>query len=112
MPKPAIHRLLQRLSRRRSGPKLPNSLASAAAISFALTFVSAVIALALGLLPQVTWRIGTDLDAGVVLLMAPMVALLFALVFEVVRTALAGDRALPLPLGTPAMAWSPGRGEG
>jgi len=114
---PPIYRLLKRLSRRRTGPKLSNSMASAAAISFALTFVSAVVAITLGLLPQVTWRLGTDLDSGVILLMTPTVALLFALVFEVVRTALAGDRAQPAPLpnalaANSLAAWSPGRGEG
>jgi putative exporter of polyketide antibiotics len=112
MPKPNLNRLLKRLSRRRGGVKFSNNLASAAAISFALTFVSAIVALTLGLVPKVTLHFGTELDSSVVLLMVPMVALLFALVFEVVRTALAGDRAQPMPEASPLMAWSPGRGEG
>lgn len=112
MAKFPLPRMLKRLAARHRGLRLPNSLASAAAISFSLTFITAIVAIALNLVPAVSLRLSPELDASVILLMVPMAALLFALVFEVVRTALSGEQSQPLQQKAPLMAWSPGRGEG
>lgn len=83
-------------------------LASAAAISFALTFVGAIVALAAGILPIGKLALGPDLDLGVVLLLAPLGALFLALLVETIRAATGPS---PEPRRH-ARDWRPGHGEG
>lgn len=80
---------------------------TSAAIGFAFTFVVTVGAIALGLVPQA--RFGADL--GVILLFAPLVALVLAVIVEVIRAAASPDGLQPSP-DSAFTGWKPGHGEG
>jgi hypothetical protein len=61
------------------------------AIGFSLTFVAAGIAMLVGLLPQGIVVGRSQIDAGVILLFAPLCALTFAILAEAVRATLTGS---------------------
>ena len=87
--------------------------ASVAAISFSLTFVAVSIAMMFGLLPSTAPIFHASLDAGVVLLLAPLCALCAAILVEVLRAALRGLPRVRDPIDAPALSgWRPGQGEG
>ena len=84
---------------------------TSAAIAFALTFVAAVLALALGVLPHLGFGTAASIDPAVVLLFAPLCALVLAVLVEVLRS-LADHPAEANARDTRLVAWRPGRGEG
>jgi hypothetical protein len=100
----------------RRSAKLPAATAvSITAISFAMTFVGASIALLLGLLPAwaSTLALPAGIDVGVVLLSVPLCALVLAMLVEAVRAALAGTPRPYVPRATAALSeWRPGVGDG
>ncbi len=98
------------LSRR---PLFGNALTAATAISFSLTFVVAIVALLLGIIPERSLNIGFGIDTGVLLLFVPLCALVFAILVEVLRTMIGGGfKPDKPPAPNPLSAWRPGHGEG
>ena len=92
------------------------ALTTATLISFSLTFVAAGLALLLGLLPYNSSALASSLgpvDAGVVLLMVPVGALVLAILVEAVRLTIRGPIQIdePKPVGT-LTEWKAGHGEG
>jgi len=93
--------------------RLGNPLTTATAISFSLTFVAGGIALLLGLFPAHAIIGSREVDTGVILLLVPLTALLFAIIVEVVRSILReGLRPAKPRQANPLSAWKPGHGEG
>ena len=76
-------------------------------IGFAFTFVVAVGALGLGVLPEGMF----GADFGVVLLFVPLFALVMAVTLEVTRVGTGEDR-LHSAATPPFTGWKPGHGEG
>ena len=92
-------------------PFSSNAMSAAAAISFSLTFVIAIAAFALGLVPALDF--GGSIETGVVLLFVPLCALVFAILAEAVRGSLARSFKPEAPrAANPLAAWRPGHGEG
>lgn len=95
----------------------PNSAAPKAAtfgtatvISFSLTLLAGAIAVLTGL-PPLDMSLGERVDVGAMLFVAPVLALVLAVVFEAARIAM--SRAdLPEPRRQQAVRWAPGRREG
>lgn len=81
-------------------------------VSFSLTLLGGAIAVLTGLVPlQMLTRV-ERIDLGAVLFVAPILALVLAVVFEATRIALT-RKELPQPRRREAVAnWTPGRGEG
>lgn len=92
------------------------ALTGATVIGFSLTFALAGFALLFGLLPETAELLITrhgPVDAGVVLLLVPLVALVAAMVFHAVRLTLAGPVQMQQPRPARTLTdWQPGRGEG
>ena len=92
-------------------PFSSNAMSAAAAISFSLTFVVAIAAFALGLVPALNF--GGSIETGVVLLFVPLCALVFAILVEAVRGSLARSfKPEAPPTANLLAAWRPGHGEG
>ena len=95
----------------------PNSAARKAAtfgtatvISFSLTLLAGAISVLTGL-PPLDMSLGERVDVGAMLFVAPVLALVLAVVFEAARIAM--SRAdLPEPRRQQAVRWAPGRREG
>lgn len=108
MPRSPVAKLLTTL---RAGAGR-HSLASAAIISFSLTFVGVGLAVLAGYLPAHQVVLQGHVDVEVLLLFVPLCALVFAIVAEVLRSAASGQlRSGARPPMTP-LSWTPGRGEG
>lgn len=96
----------------RSKPAARN-LATIAVISFSLTFVGVSLALLFGILPNSVVALDMPVDMGVVLLIVPLCALVFAMMAEVLRAAVSGvPRAVSHRTATSLSEWRPGHGEG
>ena len=80
-------------------------------VSFSLTILGASIAVLSGLVPLRPMSFAERIDVGSLLFVAPIVALVLAIVFEVTRIALTRPD-LPQPRRQQAVRWSPGRREG
>ena len=93
-----------------------HALTTATVIGFSLTFVGAGVAVLLGLLPDDVSPIASafgPIDSGVVLLLVPLCALVFAMLVEATRLALRGPLQIAQPRPTPVLSeWRPGHGEG
>lgn len=103
--------LAQKLEAQRATATPPErgvGLTAITAISFSLTFVAVSVALLTGLLPPAFDAIRLPVDLGVLLLIVPLCALVFAIVAEVLRSAISDARRPAVD----AAAWRPGRGEG
>ena len=85
------------------------ALTTASVISFSLTLLGASIAVLSGLVP-LHLNHGARVDVGALLFLTPMIALMLALCFEVVRIALRSPE-LPQPRRQQVVRWSPGRRE-
>lgn len=84
---------------------------TATVVSFSLTLLGGAIAVLTGLLPlQMLTRI-ERIDLGAVLFIAPILALVLAVVFEAARIALTRQE-LPQPRQKQVVIWTPGRREG
>ncbi len=80
-------------------------------VSFSLTLLAGAIAVLSGALPLAITRI-ERIDLGAVLFIAPILALVLAVVFEATRIAFT-RKELPQPRRKQAVPhWTPGRGEG
>ena len=79
-------------------------------VSFSLTILGAAIAVLSGLVPLRPMSFAERIDVGSLLFVAPIVALVLAIVFEVTRIALTRPD-LPAPRRQQAVRWSPGRRE-
>jgi hypothetical protein len=89
------------------------SLIAVTAISFSLTFVGVSLALLAGVLPPSFASLQPPVDLGVVLLMVPLFALVFAMMAEALRAALKGTPRPHVHRAVVALnTWQPGRGEG
>ena len=74
---------------RAAQPAAPaGSVSAVATITFALVFLGVIAAFALGALPAEALTFGGNVEAGVVLLFVPLCALIFAVLVEVIRSAL------------------------
>ena len=80
-------------------------------VSFSLTIFVAALAVLGGLVPLKPMSFAERVDVGSLLFVAPIVALVLAIVFEVTRIALTRPE-LPEPRRQQAVRWSPGRREG
>ncbi len=97
---------------RPSLPHLPANLRSAI-VAFVLTMGVVGTALYTGAAENFAARLAQTVDGEVVLLFAPLCALVFALTFEVIRIAV--RNTVPAPHAVRRRAprgWQPGRGEG
>lgn len=91
----------------------PASVSAIASITFALVFLVAIGAFALGALPSEALTFGGNVEAGVVLLFVPLCALIFAVLVEVIRSALTQSFAPRTPrVDNAVLGWRPGHGEG
>ena len=79
-------------------------------VSFSLTVLCASVAVLSGLVPLHSLSLGERVDVGALLFLTPLVALMLAVCFEVVRIALRST-SLPEPRRQQAVRWSPGRRE-
>lgn len=93
-----------------------NALTTVTVIAFSLTFAIAGIALLFGLLPSNASLLSTargSVDAGVVLLVVPLVALVLAILIEATRLTLRGPIRMREPRPARVLSdWTPGHGEG
>ena len=80
-------------------------------VSFSLTLLAGSIAILTGFLPFGTLTRIERIDVGAVLFVAPIVALVLAVVFEATRIALT-RKELPQPRRKEVIQWAPGRREG
>ena len=78
-------------------------------VSFSLTLLGGAIAVLTGLVP-LQMSFGERVDFGAMLFIAPVLALVLAVVFEVVRIAMTRAE-LPEPRRQQEVRWSPGRRE-
>lgn len=89
------------------------SVSAVATITFALVFVGVIAAFVLGALPSEALTFGGNVEAGVVLLFVPLCALIFAVLVEVIRSALTSSFRPHQPRADgPILNWRPGHGEG
>ena len=89
------------------------SMSAIATITFALVFLGVIAAFALGALPAEALTFGGNVEAGVVLLFVPLCALIFAVLVEVIRSALTSGFGAQQPRSDrPMLSWRPGHGEG
>ena len=105
--KPASEKPVSATARRRSAAITTTGIAS-----FSLTLLAGGIGVVSGLIPMAHTSAIQRLDIGALLLAAPIVALLLAVMVEVAYIAL---RSAPLPdpqPATPMLDWQPGRREG
>jgi Mg2+/Co2+ transporter CorB len=89
------------------------SASAVATITFALVFLGVIAAFALGALPSEALTFGGNVEAGVVLLFVPLCALIFAVLVEVIRSALTSSFGPRRPQSEgQVLNWRPGHGEG
>lgn len=86
-------------------------LTTASIASFSITLLTGGIAVLAGLVPLPRLDFAERLDVGLLLFVAPLAALILALVFEVARVALT-FKELPEPRRQQVVRWTPGRREG
>jgi uncharacterized membrane protein len=98
-------------SPRKSADRKARAFTTATIVSFSLTILAASIAILSGLVPLKPMSFAERIDVGSLLFVAPIVALVLAIVFEVTRIALTRPD-LPEPRRQQAVRWSPGRREG
>jgi hypothetical protein len=100
-----------------SEPTSPKAARRAAAfttttiVSFSLTLLGGSIAVLSGLVPLNALSFGERSELGAILFVAPIVALVLAVVFEASRIAFTRAE-LPEPRRQQAVRWAPGRREG
>ena len=82
-----------------------------AIVGFSLTLLIAGLALLGGYMPFKGMSLGARVDLGALLLFAPVCALTFAIVAEVIRIALKSPLTFTEP-ETRRLRWSPGQREG
>lgn len=111
MPKTTSETVAETASKPARRAKRRASLTTASIASFSLTLLAGGIAVLSGLMPLPHLSLAERLDVGALLFVAPLMALVLALVFEVTRIALA-KRELPEPRRQQALRWTPGRREG
>lgn len=113
LPSPATAGAAKTAARAAQPAVQPGSVSAVAAITFALVFLGVIAAFALGALPAETLTFGGNVEAGVVLLFVPLCALIFAVLVEVIRSALTSSFGPPQPRShRPMLNWRPGHGEG
>lgn len=88
-----------------------DAFTTATIVSFSLTLLGASFAILFGLVPLHAVSPLTRIDIGALLFVMPVVALVLAVCFEVIRIALRSPE-LPEPRRRQAVRWSPGRREG
>ncbi|MEO7221721.1 MAG: hypothetical protein ABIY37_04550 [Devosia sp.] len=88
-----------------------NAFTTATVISFSLTLLAGSIAVLANVVPLRALSFGERVDFGAVLFIAPVLALILAVVFEASRIAL-GREALPEPRRQQVVRWTPGHREG
>lgn len=93
--------------RRRRG----DAFTTATIVSFSLTLLCGSFAILFGLVPMHAVSTPMRIDIGALLFVMPVVALVLAVCFEVIRIALRSPE-LPEPRRRQAVRWSPGRREG
>ncbi|MEP7241715.1 MAG: hypothetical protein ABI697_12585 [Devosia sp.] len=86
-------------------------LTSTSVVAFALTLFGAGAAMLMGAVPLRALSTGQVDDAGLLVIMAAIVALILAVCVEVSRIAIS-SRPLPQPRAVRAVRWTPGRREG
>ena len=96
----------------RAAARRARAFTTATVISFSLTLLAGSIAVLANLVPLRTLSLGERIDLGAMLFLAPILALVLAVVFEASRVALTRE-ALPEPRRQQAVRnWTPGRREG
>jgi uncharacterized membrane protein len=88
-----------------------DAFTTATIVSFSLTLLCASFAILFGLVPLRAVSPLMRIDIGALLFVMPVVALVLAVCFEVIRIALRSPD-LPEPRRRQAVRWSPGRREG
>ena len=89
-----------------------NAFTTATVISFSLTLLAGSIAVLANMVPLKALSLGERVDLGAVLFIAPVLALILAVVFEASRIAFSRE-ALPEPRRQQVVRnWTPGRREG
>jgi hypothetical protein len=89
-----------------------NAFTTATVVSFSLTLLAGSIAVFANLVPLETLSFGERIDLGAMLLIAPVLALVLAVIFEASRIALSRS-PLPEPRRQQVVrGWTPGRREG
>ena len=89
-----------------------NAFTTATVVSFSLTLLAAGVAVLTNMVPLRMLTLGERVDLGAMLFVAPVLALVLAVVFETTRIAL---RREPLPeprCHQVVRNWTPGRREG
>ena len=95
-----------------SKKKRAAAFTTATIVSFSLTLLVGAIAVLTNLLPLQSLTRVERIDLGAVLFIAPILALVLAVVFEATRIAFT-RKELPQPRRREAVLhWTPGRGEG
>lgn len=80
-------------------------------VTFSLTLLAGSVAVLANVVPLRNMDLGERIDVGAILFVAPVVALVLAVVFEATRIALRRE-PLPEPRRKQAVVWNPGRREG
>lgn len=98
-------------------PEAPRTKARARAfttatvVTFSLTLLAGSVAVLGNLVPLRNLSLGERIDVGAMLFVAPVVALVLAVVFEATRIALRRE-PLPEPRRQQVVRWTPGQREG
>ena len=95
----------------KSTAKRAAAFTTATIVSFSLTLLAGSIAVLAGLIPLSALSFGERSEVGAILVIAPVLALVLAVVFEVSRIAFTRAE-LPEPRRQQAVHWAPGRREG
>jgi hypothetical protein len=85
---------------------------TATVVTFSLTLLAGSVAVLGNLVPLRNLSLGERVDVGAMLLVAPVVALVLAVVFEATRIALRREPLPAEPRRQPVVRWTPGQGEG
>jgi hypothetical protein len=89
-----------------------SAFTTATVISFSLTLLAGSVAVLANVVPLRALSFGERVDLGAMLFIAPVLALILAVVFEATRIAFSRE-ALPEPRRQQAVRnWTPGRREG
>ena len=89
-----------------------NAFTTATVVSFSLTLLAGSVAVMANMVPLKMLSFGERIDLGAMLFVAPLLALVLAVVFETARIALKRE-PLPEPRQRQVVRnWSPGRREG
>lgn len=113
LPSPASAEMATASARAAHPAPSAGSVSAVATITFALVFLGVIAAFALGALPAEALTFGGNVEAGVVLLFVPLCALIFAVLVEVLRSALTSNFGPHQRTSAgPVLNWRPGHGEG